>query len=155
MTAAVANGGSVLQPRLVSSVRTPGAEQASEVFPGGRVRDTLGVSKRTLQLLHEAMLADVEDPGGTGRGAMVEGFRLAGKTGTAQVEKNGSIDKNAGITWFASFGPYENPRYAVVVMVVSGVSGGTTCAPIAKKVYEAIQQVEQRGKGGALAAIVP
>jgi penicillin-binding protein 2 len=44
------------------------------------------------------------------------------------------------ITWFASFGPYESPRFVVVVMVESGASGGGTCAPIARQIYQAIQK---------------
>ena len=40
--------------------------------------------------------------------------------------------------WPASFAPYEQPRYAVVVMVEDGVSGGKTCAPVAGHIYAAI-----------------
>ena len=46
-------------------------------------------------------------------------------------------------TWFASFAPYEQPRYAVVVMVENGVFGGTTCAPVAHDIYSAIVAEEQ------------
>ena len=83
------------------------------------------------------MLAETEDPEGTGHAAAVPGLRICGKTGTAQVmnEHNQEIDRT---TWFASFAPYENPRYAVVVMVESGTYGGPTCAPIAHDIYEEI-----------------
>jgi len=43
-------------------------------------------------------------------------------------------------TWFVSFAPFDSPRYAMVVMIESGGSGGGTCAPIARKIYEAIQE---------------
>jgi len=46
-------------------------------------------------------------------------------------------------TWFISFAPYEKPRYAVVVMVEGGSSGGGDCAPIAGNIYRAIQQRER------------
>jgi peptidoglycan glycosyltransferase len=87
--------------------------------------------------MHEAMLADTEDPDGTGRSAAVPGLRICAKTGTAQVqdERNLLIGHT---TWFASFAPYEKPHYAVVVMVENGVSGGGTCALPARKIYEAI-----------------
>ena len=152
MISAVANGGKVLYPRLVSRVVPYGSDEPSQTFPEGRVRDTLGVSQRSLRIVHEAMEADVS-PTGTGREAAVPGLRIAGKTGTAQVEKNGRIDKSAQITWFASFAPVEAPRYVVVAMVVSGASGGTTCAPLAHKVYEAIQLKERKpaSKTGTLA----
>jgi cell division protein FtsI/penicillin-binding protein 2 len=87
------------------------------------------------------MLADVEDAEGTGKGAAVPGLRIGGKTGTAQVTdfRNRLVDH---ITWFVSFAPFEAPRYVVVVMVESGASGGGTCAPIAQKVYRALQQYD-------------
>jgi cell division protein FtsI/penicillin-binding protein 2 len=155
MISAVANGGTVFYPRLVSSVTPYGGDQPSRTFPVGRIRDTLGVSQRTLRIVHEAMETDVEGPEGTGREAAVRGFNIAGKTGTAEVEKNGHNEKSAQITWFGSFGPVEDPRYAVVIMVVSGASGGATCAPLGHEVYLAIQKKEQRSsmKPGALAEI--
>ena len=85
-------------------------------FPSGLVRDHLGVSARSLNILHDAMLAETEDPEGTGHPGVVPGLRICGKTGTAQVmdTHNRKIGRT---TWFASFAPYEHPRYAVVVMV--------------------------------------
>ena len=50
------------------------------------------------------------------------------------------------ITWFVSFAPYESPRYVVVAMVESGLSGGGTCGPIAQKIYRALQIEEGRSK---------
>ena len=62
------------------------------------------------------MLADVQDADGTGTKAAVKGFQICAKTGTAQVqnEKNQLTGYNF---WFASFAPYENPKYSVVVMM--------------------------------------
>ena len=40
------------------------------------------------------------------------------------------------MTWFASFAPFEAPRYVIIVMVESGASGGGTCAPVARQIYE-------------------
>ena len=50
------------------------------------------------------------------------------------------------IAWFTSFAPFKNPRYAVVVMVEveSGVYGGQTCAPVAKKIYEALIERDKK-----------
>jgi penicillin-binding protein 2 len=47
------------------------------------------------------------------------------------------------ITWFASFAPFDNPRYVVLVMVESGSSGTKSCAPIAGKIYETIRDLER------------
>jgi len=144
MTSAIANGGKVFWPRLVLRLEPSDpqfGEQASEFAP--RVRDELGVKPENLRLIHEAMLAEVEEAGGTGREAMVNGLKIGGKTGTAEVERAGKVaDKT---TWFASFAPVDRPKWAVVVMVESGASGGKTCAPIAKRIYEALLKRERDG----------
>ena len=148
MISAIANGGKVLWPRLVDRIELvdPTATTSAVVFEKGRIRDTLGVHPRNLQIVREAMLADVEE-GGTGSKAFIEGLDIGGKTGTAQVQDahNRTI---ADTTWFASFAPYEKPRWAVIVMIETDVnagSGGSTCAPIAKKVYQALLDRERGG----------
>lgn len=144
LTAAIANGGDVLWPRLVDRVETadPTFAVPPQILPRGRVRDRLGVSVRTLKIMHDAMLGDTEDADGTGTGAAVPGLRICGKTGTAQVQdvRNNKIGQT---TWFASFAPYEQPRYAVVVMVENGDSGGKTCAPVAHDIYAALLEQER------------
>ncbi len=156
-TAAIANGGKVFWPRLVDRIepQDPLSTTTSMTFPRGRVRGELGVHPRNLELLRDAMLADVEDPESTAYAAFHQygrprlgRFRVCGKTGTAQVmnEHNQVVDH---ITWFVSFAPYEQPRYVVVVMVESGGSGGTTCAPVARDIYAALEKLDA---GGVLAA---
>ncbi len=145
MISAIANGGKVFWPRLITRIQ-PQEVFSSEtpvLFPGGRVRDTLNVSNRSLDIVRDAMLGDVEDAEGTGRKAFVPGMRICAKTGTAQ-RKMGS--RTVGhYLWFGSFAPYQNPRYSVVVMVEldSGGSGSETCAPIAHQIYLALQKREQ------------
>ncbi len=152
LAAAIANGGKVLRPRLVDRLQpaAPNSGEPTEIFPYPPVRDQLGVKPRNLDILRQAMLADTEDPEGTAYAAFHEHdrttlaltrLRVCGKTGTAQVmnERNQVIDHN---TWFLSFAPYEQPHYAVVVMVESGGSGGGTCAPIGRDIYAAIEKLE-------------
>ena len=111
----------------------------------GRIRDDLRIKPRSLEVLRKAMLRDVEDQvDGGGKLAAVPGLRICAKTGTAQNERDGKIDLSNHTTWFLSFAPYENPRYAVVVMCENGGSGGQTCAPIAHDIYQAIQQQEKK-----------
>lgn len=138
MTAAIANGGQVLRPRLVAEVvphqPTPGIHP-NRVSPPD-LRNTLGIEQRHLDVLRAAMLADVENPGGTGRHAAMRGLRVCGKTGTAQITDVGNrvIGRT---TWFISFAPYENPQVAMVIMMEGGSSGGGTCAPLAPAIYRA------------------
>ncbi len=144
MIAAIANGGKVYTPRLVLRLEPSDPQFGSKIseFPVS-VSDELGVKPEHLRLVQEAMLADVEEATGTGREAKVEGLKIGGKTGTAEVEHGGRVvDKT---TWFASFAPVDRPKWAVVVMVESGASGGKTCAPVAKKIYEALQKRERNG----------
>jgi len=143
--AAIANGGKVLWPRLVERIepQDPADGEASTIFPAGVVRDELGVKLKNLEILRSAMLAETEDPEGTGHAAVVgPEMRICGKTGTAQV-MNSQNQEIGRTTWFASFAPYEHPRYAVVVMVENGSYGGTTCAPIAHDIYEELLKKEK------------
>ncbi len=143
LTAALANGGRVLKPRLVDRIEPsdPLSGEPVRVLPSAEVRDQLGVSQRSLATLAGAMLADTEDPDGTGRHVRdqypLPGLRICAKTGTAQVQDVKNI-KIGQTTWFASFAPYENPRWAVVVMVEDGKSGGDTCSPVAGPIYNAL-----------------
>jgi penicillin-binding protein 2 len=150
MISAIANGGTIFTPRIVSRIDSPNADEPVQTFPGHQVRDNLGVSARSLAVVAEAMRADVERPKGqsTGYLAAVPGMVIYGKSGTAQVQgRNGKIDKSLQVTWFGSFASMatnEPPHYAVVAMLAGGASGGSSCAPIAHDVYVALQQMERK-----------
>ena len=142
LVTAIANGGTVLWPRLVDRFESqdPASTEPLKQFPSGLVRDHLNVHQRSLQVLRTAMLADVADREGSGTAAAVPGLQICGKTGTAQVqdEHNHTIGHNY---WFESFAPYEKPEYSVLVMVQSPEevgSGGILCGPIAHDIYQAI-----------------
>ena len=147
---AIANGGTVLWPRLVERIepQNPVSGGAVTNFPSGLVRDHIGVSARSLGILREAMRSETEDPEGTGYLAFhqadsILNLSVCGKTGTAQV-KDEHGQSTSWNYWFASFAPYENPKYAVVVLVQSEGrgSGGGFCAPIAHDIYAAILKKE-------------
>lgn len=140
MVSAVANGGTCYYPRLVDRIESPdpNERQAARVFAKARIRSQLFVNQKSLETLQEAMYADVAEAEGTGRAAAIEGYDVCGKTGTAEVRGGGKI------TWFAAYAPFEKPRYAVVVMVENGASGGKTCAPISKEIFQALKQRDER-----------
>jgi penicillin-binding protein 2 len=142
VTAAIANGGKIFWPRLVDRIEPRQANNNGllRVFPPAQLRAELGVQPQNLALVREGMLADVEEADGTGHRAAVAGWRVGGKTGTAEVKH--PVEGKRKDTWFVSFAPYENPRYVVVVLVENGVSGGATCAPIAQKIHQAIKRLD-------------
>jgi len=145
MISAIANGGTVFWPRLVARTESqdPFADDPPVLVPAGKIRSYLNVSKHNLDILHEAMAADVEHAEGTGKKAYVPGLRICAKTGTAQIMTGRKVVGHT--VWFASFAPYENPRYVVVVMFETeqGGSGGDTCAPVAHQIYLALQKRDQ------------
>ena len=151
---AIANGGAVLWPRLVERIepQDPSSGETATNFPSGLVRDEIGVKPRSLKILRDAMLGETTDPEGTGKAAVVPGLNICGKTGTAQM-KNEHGQESGWNYWFASFAPYENPRYAVVVLVQSENkgSGGSVCAPIAHDIYAAILNKENPAVPGVVA----
>jgi penicillin-binding protein 2 len=158
---AIANGGTVFWPRLVSRVepQDPAAGRAAVNYPAGVVRDRIGVSPRSLAILREAMLGETEDEiEGTGKKARVAGLHICGKTGTAQVQ-DAANELTGHNYWFASFAPAENPRYAVVAMVQkpgkTPGSGGLICAPIAHDVYQEIVNKETSRTPQVLGTINP
>ena len=146
-TAAIANGGKLFWPRVVSHLKSPDSGIEEQFSSPGRVRETVHLNPQHLEWIRHAMLMDTEHPDANAYKAFHQGdtpyikeWHIAGKTGTAQIIDAGHKDRD---TWFVSFGPYETPRYAVVVMVEGGGSGGGTCAPIAEKIYEALLKSEQ------------
>jgi penicillin-binding protein 2 len=152
LTAALANGGIIWAPRLVDEFEVqdeslPRAQRIETLAP--QIRSRLNVSRRNLDLVRDAMLHVVEDDDGTGHKAHVAGIRIAGKSGTAQYKKR---DPETGETiqghhvWFISFGPFDEPRYAMAIMVEEGDSGGTTCAPIAGEIYRKLLELEKGEK---------
>jgi penicillin-binding protein 2 len=154
MVGVIANGGTLYWPRVASRACSPETGEVQELVQQGRVRDHVAIDPRHLEIIRHAMLADTEHPtdsasnGGTAYGKFhhpdgspcLANFRVAGKTGTAEVKSPGSPYKK--VTWFDSYGPFEDPRYVVVVMVEDGTYGGPTCAPVAEKIYEAIVKEE-------------
>jgi penicillin-binding protein 2 len=130
--AAIANGGKLVVPRLAKAVIRPDGTVAREFDPPKAPR--LPVDGKVLTYLRAA-LADVPKRG-TAAGAF-SGFDLgkvpvAGKTGTAEVFGK------ADTSWFASYAPANDPRFAVVVMVSQAGQGAQVAAPAVREIYEAI-----------------
>jgi penicillin-binding protein 2 len=129
---AVANGGTVYQPRLYSRVVDYKGDTKAEI-PAGQVYSNLGVKPSDLKAVQEGMRQVVAE--GTATLAQIPGYQIAGKTGTAQAwTKVGGETRRDLKCWFYCYGPFEAPRYVTCVVVEGGTWGGTTTAPIAQEI---------------------
>ncbi len=136
MYAAIANGGKILRPSIAKAVVSTDGKVIKKIEP--EQLGTLPATPATLKFLQQSFREVVT--AGTGTGAFA-GFPIAvsGKTGTAQVfgrNANGSL--KADTSWFASFGPTQNPRYAVVMMVSQGGFGASVSGVGVRKIYETL-----------------
>ncbi|TAN36923.1 MAG: penicillin-binding protein 2 [Verrucomicrobia bacterium] len=124
VTATLANGGKVWRPRLFLGLR----EAAGALpRPPPKLAHTMAWNAAHLRLVREGMRDVINAPAGTGKHAALPDVMIAGKTGTAEIGKKGEGHK---LAWMIAFAPYEAPRYAIVVLVEEGVSGGATVAPL-------------------------
>jgi penicillin-binding protein 2 len=130
----LASGGRLKQPRLVQpeQLRKLGFESPdvkTEQYP---------VKEETVEIVTKAMWGVVND-GGTATVARVDGFNVAGKTGTAQVVNKSFYRKggdNEDHAWFVGFAPYRNPEIVVAVLIEHGGHGGEAAAPVAHAVLD-------------------
>ena len=142
--AAVANGGFLLRPHLVNRIEWPEHFGFSGPTVLTRVVDrVLPVRPETLQIVREGMrLAVVHGTGGELRNLPVE---VAGKTGSAE-----HLSNRPPHAWFVCFAPYEKPKYAVVVFVAEGGHGGSTAAPIARRILASLFGLKSGGGGASV-----
>src|SRR5262249_28965143 len=98
----------------------------------------LGLTSSQIEVVRKGMWKVVNDPGGTGSHAAIKGLDVAGKTGTAQFKRElptGEFVKDNRV-WFLCFAPYNQPKYAICVMVEGAKSGGGVAAPIVQKILK-------------------
>jgi penicillin-binding protein 2 len=140
MYAAIANGGTILKPTIAKAIVKTDGTVIKKFAP-----EKLGVipaDKATIKFLHGALREVVVS--GTGAGAF-NSFPVAisGKTGTAQVfGRNPNGSAKADTSWFASYGPTNKPRFAVVMMVSQGGFGASISGVGARKIYETLFGVQ-------------
>jgi penicillin-binding protein 2 len=131
--AAIANGGTVYEPRLAKAFLNPDGTLDHKVEP--KVKRKLDVDPAVLDYIRDA-LGEVTTRGtaaGAFGGFPLQQIHVAGKTGTAEVESQGDT------SWFASFGPLPESKYVIVMSIPNaGGTGGEVAAPAARKVWEAI-----------------
>ncbi len=139
--ATLANGGKLVTPHVVRGLInadkeltwTPNLEAPRQVFSPETTGEVLNMMK-----------AVVDD--GTGSASKVEGYQIAGKTGTAQKATEYGSYGNQRITSFVGIAPVSDPRYVVLVVVDEPQGensyGGTVAAPLVKKILESLVVLE-------------
>lgn len=130
MLSAVANGGRLVKPYIVKG-NSQGPPESLDLEPS------------TLEIVRDALVAVVNEPGGTGSAARMSSITVAGKTGTAQVIRQTEEVASDSLpyrfrdhAWFASFAPAQAPELVVVVFVEHGGHGSSAAAPLARIIYE-------------------
>ncbi len=106
---AIANDGLMMQPRIVSQIIDGDTVINSQPAALGRV-----ISKETADIVTQMMVRVVEDEGGVGL-AKLEGYSIAGKTGTAEIPSATGYEANSSIVTFVGFFPSDDPQVAVLV----------------------------------------
>ena len=134
MMAAIANGGSLVTPHVVSGLGPDPAVLATRAAP--RSTPIPGLQQQTLTIVRAGLRRVVEDPRGTGyKRVRLPGIAIAGKTGTAEV--GGDLEDHA---WFAGYVPADGPRFAFVVVLEHAGSGGREAGPLARRLVESIRE---------------
>lgn len=136
----IANGGVMLKPRFVTELRR--GNEVEQKFPVEYVhpnrKDHMMCSPATLQQIQACLSRVVQRNRGTGMAAYTKKFRIAGKTGTAQVWSNKGNTGSRFVT-FVGYFPADKPLYSMIVCIEGrGLYGGSACGPVFKRVAETI-----------------
>ena len=126
ITAAIANGGTLMKPYFLNSVETAGGEEIKKFMPAsyGSLM-TAGEAEGLTELMHAVVTE------GTGSAVRTDAYTVAAKTGSAEFETGKETH-----AWFTGFAPVENPKLVVTVLVEEGGSGGKAAAPIARQLFD-------------------
>jgi len=156
---AIANGGLLLRPRIVKRVLDPGTGEVLD--EPGREVVRRAVSEQTAATIARWLVGVVEDPKGTGKRARLDGWRVAGKTGTAQKADpvSGGYSEDRRFSSFVGFAPFDGPRVVIGIFVdepKDEIYGGEIAAPAFREVAEyAMKMFGVPPTGTPIAAAVP
>ncbi|MFD5585152.1 peptidoglycan D,D-transpeptidase FtsI family protein [Streptomyces sp. NPDC127063] len=151
----IANGGVRVEPTLVRGTKGPDGR----FTPAAKPRQTRVVSAKTAKTLAQMLESVVDDEQGTGIKARIPGYRVAGKTGTANRVDPATGRYRGYTSSFAGFAPADNPRITVYCAIQNATAGsyfgGQICGPIYKQVMEFALKTLQVPPTGAPPANLP
>lgn len=135
-TAAAVNGGTYYEPYFVKDIYDKNGRIAEIINPKAKRRVISEKASRILAGYLEGVVRD-----GSGKQAYIAGYKVGGKTGTAQKFENGVLSVGKNVMSFVGFFPTNNPKYLALAIVDEpngGRYGSTVAAPLVKKVFEGI-----------------
>jgi len=139
-TSAAINGGNYYEPYLVSEIYSNDGIIAEKYQPKLKNKT---VSEKASEILNQMLEQVVAE--GSGKHAYIDGYRVAGKTGTAQKYTNGVIAQGKYVSSFIGYFPANDPKYLALVTIDEPVGqyyGSTVAAPYAKQVFEGIIKIK-------------
>ena len=142
MTAQIANGGYKIYPKITVDTQTNFLDKYEPLF----------TEKKNIKIIQDSIFSSTNEVMGTSYSSRINDpkYRFAGKTGTAQVKRITAEERELDLktseipyeqrdhALYVAYGPTENPRYALSIIIEHGGSGGTTAAPMAKKLFKLI-----------------
>ena len=142
MTAQIANGGYKIYPKITVDTETNFLDKYEPLF----------TEKKNIRIIQDSIFSSTNEVMGTSYSSRINDpkYRFAGKTGTAQVKRITAEERELDLktseipyeqrdhALYVAYGPTENPRYALSIIIEHGGSGGTTAAPMAKKLFKLI-----------------
>lgn len=143
LAAEVANGGTLYKPQFVKEIDALDGTVVKSFPP--IIESRVRIDPQVLEEVREGMAGVVNQPDGTAHGAKLDNVIVAGKTGTAQVVKEGQgvrLKENAlpekyrDHGWFIAFAPVDHPKIAVACIIEHSGHGGSSAGPVVKAVME-------------------
>jgi len=93
------------------------------------------ITEDSFMQIRKGLHLAVNERGGTATRASVDGYQIAGKTGTAQVKPTPNLST---LSWFTGYAPFDKPAYSITVMLEGPNSGGKFAAPIASEIITSL-----------------
>ncbi|MDL2217857.1 PASTA domain-containing protein [Christensenellaceae bacterium OttesenSCG-928-M15] len=132
---AAVNGGNLMQPHIVKQIIGFDGSVVQETEPTAVRRVISEESSKTVRSILESVVSE-----GSGKNAQIPGYKVGGKTGTAQKYVDGAVSSGSLIASFIGFAPADDPKYVCLILVdepqVGVIFGSTVAAPFVKDVLQ-------------------